>query len=84
MHPAEYTLSSESTQVDCLQVEGKGKKGAKRKKKGIHVGGFTVALFPAVFRTLFRGILAVLEVSTSIFPFSTLFTCQMLKGKKIP
>jgi hypothetical protein len=80
---AEYT---QSTQVGCLQVEGKGKREQKREqkgnKKGMHVGGFTVDFFLPFFAPFFRGILEVLEVLTYFFPFSTLFTCQMLKWKQ--
>jgi hypothetical protein len=52
---------TQSTQVDGLQVEGRGKreqkreqkKGAKREEKGDTRGGFHSRLFPTLFRTLF-------------------------------
>jgi hypothetical protein len=58
---------------------GGAKKGAKRERQP---GGFTVALFRVLFRSLFFSISPELQVGPRSFRFPTLFVLLIEKGEK--
>jgi len=78
------TFEEQQEHPDGMKWRKGGKKCARKGGKREHqTGGFTVALFRALFHTLFFPFLPKLHVGPHFFRFSTLFALLIEKGTKI-